>query len=476
MALIPSFPASTAHMSILVILAGAIAVIEASVDVSWHRPSYTDVNNLAAVLSGANSSTRIFDSSTTPDNLYGIYNYCNMPHVRAREYPVANSTFELKYVEVIHRHHKRTPYLSNTFPKEDRDLYCSDSPTYYYAKSVNGDITTPSYWNMYVEPANPLNITGFKGDCQFPQITREGLEDAHQHGKDLFSVYGDKLKFLPVTFNPKKVLFRVTSNVITSQTASAIAKGMYGNNNNDVPLYQQYSAVDSLQPQYSCSYADSVRSGYQGSNANWTAHLTATQDLFKRLDGLSGVNPSDSGWHSWFDHYFDNLSSRLCHQMKLPCKIGSPSECVSRADAEKVFRLGLYEYSYIFRDAPQSLEYARTKYGLYFVELIHHMRHVISGECEVKYRHNVAHDGSISPVLSFLQVDEMVWPGMGAEVTFELFEKKATGEWFVRVLWGGRVMRSSAFGEMDMVPVENFFAYVEGLTGARGSYVVQKCG
>ncbi|KAI8805409.1 histidine phosphatase superfamily [Cladochytrium replicatum] len=185
-----------------------------------------------------------------------------------------------------------------------------------------------------------------------------GLEDAHQHGKDLFGVYGDKPKFLPATFDPRKVLFRVTSNVITSQTASAIAKGMYGNNKVDIPLYQQYSAVDSLQPQYSCSYVDGVRSGFQF-------------ELDCALDG----------------------------------------------DADSLQALGriewrLYEYSCIFRDAPQSLEYARTKYGVYFVELVQHMRHVISGECEVMYRHNVAHDGSISPVLSFLQVDEMVWPGM----------------------------------------------------------------
>lgn len=41
-----------------------------------------------------------------------------MPHVRASEYKLPSSDHELVYVEVIHRHHKRTPYPTNTFYKE----------------------------------------------------------------------------------------------------------------------------------------------------------------------------------------------------------------------------------------------------------------------------------------------------------------------------------------------------------------------
>lgn len=42
-----------------------------------------------------------------------------MPHVRNREYKVPADEYELVYIEVIQRHHKRTPYASNTFFKED---------------------------------------------------------------------------------------------------------------------------------------------------------------------------------------------------------------------------------------------------------------------------------------------------------------------------------------------------------------------
>ncbi|KXS09667.1 phosphoglycerate mutase-like protein [Gonapodya prolifera JEL478] len=461
--------------TLLLVFAGTVASAAAAVDLSWRPPSASAVSNLTQVLNGPGVPT-IFNSSKTSFKDYGIYNYCNMPHVRAREYPFANDTYELKYVEIIHRHHKRTPYQSNTFPVENIAWQCSDTKTFYYADKKSGDeIATPSYWVMYTDPANPLNTTGYIGsNCQFPQITADGLEDALEHGRDLFKVYGDKLDFLRDDSVKNEVIFRVTSNVITSQVAGAIIQGMFPDAET-VPLYQQPSAVDSLQPQYSCSYADNIRSAYQGTNANWTAHLNATVNLFAKLDAISGVNPKDSGWHSWFDHYFDALSSRKCHGKPLPCSITNSSNCITEADAQEVFRLGLYEYSYIFRDAPNSLEYVRTKYGLFFVELVSHIRAAIAKSSPIKYRHNVAHDGSISPLLGFLQVDQMVWPGMGAEVAFELFKNKKTNGYVVRVLWGGKVLRSSNLGPIDMIPADDFIGYVEGLTGVNGSYIVQKC-
>lgn len=50
-----------------------------------------------------------------------------MPHVRAEEYQTPQEGYDLVYVEVIQRHHKRTPYASNTFFKEDTDVRSSPS-------------------------------------------------------------------------------------------------------------------------------------------------------------------------------------------------------------------------------------------------------------------------------------------------------------------------------------------------------------
>lgn len=66
------------------------AVALASGDPVHYPPASTNINNLTFVLNGS-GAPGIFTSSNTPDSEYGIYNWCNMPHVRQREYKYAES-------------------------------------------------------------------------------------------------------------------------------------------------------------------------------------------------------------------------------------------------------------------------------------------------------------------------------------------------------------------------------------------------
>lgn len=130
-----------------------------------------------------------------------------------------------------------------------------------------------------------------------------------------------------------------------------------------------------------------------------------------------------------FDHYYDNLSARQCHAKPLPCKLVNgvnSTDCITQTEADEVYRLGNYEYSYIYRDDSRSLSASATSYGVWIGELTTHIRDFIAGKSNVIYRHNVAHDGSISRLLSILQLDMMVWPGMGSEVVFELYKKASS--------------------------------------------------
>ncbi|KAJ9619521.1 hypothetical protein H2203_008299 [Taxawa tesnikishii (nom. ined.)] len=465
-----------------------------SVDLSWHAPLSSNINSLSSAVNGTGTYGFIFNSSTLPSGVpYGTYDWCNMPHVRASEYPQANSSYTLEYVEVIHRHHKRTPYAANTFPVESYPWYCSDEGLFYYGQplpSTRGSNTSAStYWSVYTSSSNPLAPQGFNGTCQFPQITVGGLEDSLQHGRDLFGVYHDLLHFLPSSYRSSQVSFRVTNNVITSQVAGMLIAGMYpATASHDVPLLIQPDSIDSLEPAYTCSAASSLYSSYgSGSTApGWRAHLDAARSLYATLDSISGVSPSASGWHVSFDHYFDNLSARLCHAKPLPCNTSNPSLCVSQAEADEVFRLGEYEYSYIYRDAgAQTLQAAVGSYGIWVAELANNLRHVVSPSAAsstsandaIKYRHNIAHDGSVSRLLSILQIEKMVWPGMGSEVVFELFKDKKSGKYSVRVLWGGQILKSSnpSLGIMDMVPVETVLAYFDGLVGVSASKIPGLC-
>ena len=154
--------------------------------------------------------------------------------------------------------------------------------------------------------------------------------------------------------------------------------------------------------------------------------------------------------------------------------------CITAADADAVFRRGEYEYSFIYRDSLMSLQYSVARYGVWIAELASNLRAAMtpsssSTSSAMLYRHNVAHDGSVSPLLSILQIDVMVWPGMGAEVVFELYSKQ--GCWYVRVLFGGQLLRSSnpSLGLLDMVPVGRLLGYFDGLVGVNAARVSGLC-
>lgn len=215
---------------------------------------------------------------------------------------------------------------------------------------------------------------------------------------------------------------------------------------------------------------------------------------------------SDSGFHASFDHYYDNLSARQCHAKPLPCKLvngANSTTCVTQDLADAVYRMGNWEYSQIYRDASTSLSASVASYGVWVAELAANLRSAVEGNNSVRYMHNIAHDGSVSRLLSILQIDTMVWPGMGSEVVFELWKKKAgrrargfeerrgrkpgghkghgddddEGEYVVRVLFGGRVLKSSSptLGVMNMIPVQTLLDYFDGLVGENASLVKQLC-
>ncbi|KAL8865888.1 MAG: hypothetical protein Q9174_006634 [Haloplaca sp. 1 TL-2023] len=483
--------------------------VEFAVDLDWHPPVSSNINSLHYAINGTGTYGLIYNSSTLPAGTpYGTYNWCNMPHIRLSEYPQVNSSYNLEYVEVIHRHHKRTPYAANTFPVETYPWYCDDEALFFYGSPLPtnkaNNRSANAYWSVYTSPSNPLTPRGFNGTCQFPQITRGGLDDSYQHGADLYAVYHSLLGFLPEKYDPDRVSFRVTNNVITSQVASMVTAGMYGDKQN-FPLLIQPASIDSLEPAYPCPAATKNFSTYgpgsSDENSSWTAHLNAASDLYAKLDAVSGVAPTDPGFHMSVDHYFDNLSVRLCHAKPLPCgNASNPHLCLTQEMADTVFRLGQWEYSYLYRDAgPRTLAYSVGRYGIWIAELVQNLRDAMVAASDsssssfsssekrkrrssssgiVKYRHNIAHDGSISHILNILQVESMVWPGMGSEIVFELYKRKSDQRFFIRVLWGGQVLRSShpTLGRLDMVRVEILSGYFDGLVGQGAEKLPGFCG
>jgi hypothetical protein len=75
----------------------------ALVDISWYPPNATTINNLTQVMAGSDIYGWVYNNSQVPAAEYGIYNWCNMPHVRKTEYKVPSWEYKLQYVEVVSR-------------------------------------------------------------------------------------------------------------------------------------------------------------------------------------------------------------------------------------------------------------------------------------------------------------------------------------------------------------------------------------
>lgn len=72
-----------------------------SIDLGWHAPKRSWINDLGQVINGTGTNGFLFNSSQLPAGIpYETYNWCNMPHVRAQEYPKVGKEYKLQYVEV----------------------------------------------------------------------------------------------------------------------------------------------------------------------------------------------------------------------------------------------------------------------------------------------------------------------------------------------------------------------------------------
>ncbi|RCI14357.1 hypothetical protein L249_6007 [Ophiocordyceps polyrhachis-furcata BCC 54312] len=394
-----------------------IATTSGVTNPKWFAPSLSDVNNLTS-------------ATLCRGNCSGLGNWCNEPRVRPSNYAPPTSEFELQYVELIHRHHKRTPYASNSFPVDSNIWNCDDASILHLIHPLRGPQPAVVYRQELRPYQNSWKSPNRNASCAFPQITTDGLLDSWQHGNDLYDVYHGLVGLLPSRNEDAKsvVRYRATNNVITQQVAAMVIGGMW-RDSGPFPLLIQPSGIDSLEPQYDCPAANERFSSIvSNTNTVWRKHLVSSTQLFRTLDNITLVHPLDPTFHSSFDHYFDNLSARQCHSMPMPCRPESGSKtphCVSQEVADAVFRIGHWEYNHIYRDHPSSLLASAASFGSWIGELTTNLRDSMNGSSKIVYSHNVAHDGSIARLLSILQFEYMRWPGMGAEIVFELYRRKS---------------------------------------------------
>ncbi|VDB88336.1 unnamed protein product [Peniophora sp. CBMAI 1063] len=399
------------------------------------------------------NGTGVYNSSTTPTSLpWNTYNYCNAPHVTAGHYEALEGA-ELVYLNLMMRHHKRTP--DNLYPDEENfnpssGWDCSDFMPFNYGgpggTRVQHQVTNPA--------DHPFASLMWRGTCDEGQLTRAGFEDARKHGEDFWSVYHTELHFLD-RVSPEKLYVRTGPSDRTNQVASALLAGMDSSlEHSSFTVYTEPSTIDGLVPSYSCPAADDIRSAYQSVPA-WTDHLDQFSDLQTRLGSMTGTEGL-AAWESWYDHYFDTFTSRTCHGHPLPCNATS-GVCVSEEDANLVHALGDFEYNYIWNTAQNSTEYNELTFGVMYKELANNFQSFAAGKETKKARLYVGHDGSMIRLAAGLglgNVSPLRWPALGSEIIMEVWYRD--GDFVVRVMHEGVPVAG-----MDRIPLSEFIQNLE---------------
>lgn len=278
------------------------------------------------------------------------------------------------------------------------------------------------YGQPYTDPANPFLTNYVNGSCQYPQLTIGGYLDAYQHGRDLHALYSTKLGLIPATLDEGgdgRVWFRSTSSPLTQGSAGGVLRGLWPGYKGPLPLHQQVEAVDTINRGFACPARDRILEVVQ-SGPEWEEHLAVTDGLRRDLAGMFGAEEQDEWLETW-DHFADNFQGRLCNGYELPCSLEEEGNCVSREQADEVFRAGDWMYNYWWRRNQNVTEYIRVIEGMFIAELVRSFEAVVAGEEEVVYRHVFAHDGDIAPLLGALGIKALRWPGMGSNVAFEFW-------------------------------------------------------
>ncbi|KII94408.1 hypothetical protein PLICRDRAFT_101602 [Plicaturopsis crispa FD-325 SS-3] len=378
----------------------------------------------------------VYNSSTTPASLpWNTYNYCNAPHVNAAHYakPTNVEGAELVYMNVMMRHHKRTP--DNLLPNENEFNPSTGWNCAVFKQFSYGGGATDVFHETYIPASHPFLYSIWNGTCDAGQLTQQGLEDSIKHGKDFWSVYHGKLGFVN---NPTKDFWlRTSTEIRTHQVASGLLYGM-DPSTATVPhkVYTQPENIDSLVPNYPCPAANDIRAAYQSVPA-WTDHLAHHAALKARLDATLGT-AGLADWASWYDHFFDAFTSRTCNGHTLPCN--STGSCVSQEDADTVHALGDFEYNYIWNAAVNASDYNQLTFGVMFSELASNFKSFKAGAENVKVRFYVGHDGSLVRLAAGLKATPLRWPAMGSEIVMEVWRTRKNDH-FVRVLHEGTPLK-----------------------------------
>lgn len=392
------------------------------------------------------------------------YNYCHATFPGAL--PSLNYTAlgdsHLVMVQVVTRHGDRAP--CNVLPYEGNVTWmCEEEDPF----NPDPNMIKVNRVRDVFDDLSPLDPP-WAGTCGVCDLTPKGMSQHHILGEALGAIYSQYFDI-----SPNNLFVRSTDTMRTKSSARAFIRGLLsvaveaGSVRIGVGMSDK---LDILRPQpEKCPALDRA---FKGVLSSWGFNnfMEVRKSLRLKLTSLLGIDdPSFSThaheWESNFDHFFDNIHSRWCHDQPLPC--GGPNiltptgrsrhGCVTQDVADELFDVGDFEFNFKYGKPPVAYRKSiiRLGIGLFLNQILSNMEaHTIQGKTEdqsfvpapppssvpdAKSKQIFlysAHDDSIGVLLGALQTQDYRWPPYASNLIFELW-RKSDGEHYVRVLYNG---------------------------------------
>lgn len=168
----------------------------------------------------------------------------------------------------------------------------------------------------------------------------------------------------------------------------------------------------------------------------YTEIMQRYESLLSYVQAVLNVQQKDLAYAAAL---MDSLSSYACHNTPAPCN--SQGKCITAKVVESVWESVDYQ-SICFHRNKNYRKFAKASIHGLLYRIAKSMNSAVSNSAVQSFHLYSGHDTTISPVITALELEDAVWPGYATRLTFELYQRRSTGEHFIRVLQSGKVVTS----------------------------------
>ncbi|KAI7817799.1 histidine phosphatase superfamily [Gamsiella multidivaricata] len=360
---------------------------------------------------------------------------------------------------------------------QDRDLTweCSTSSGYFTFSGPIGSSDIQTRLNgtavltnhaVTIQQNSPDSGLMWKGGCIPGELTSLGAQQQQRMGQDLHKIYIDQWKLLPATFDPNTLRLRSTDVWRTKQSAENLMIGLYGQDALErgcapsvcqiqiLPEEIDYMTMNTNRcPRIDILDEDINRTSKVLEQLRWT-HGAFRKDVNRLIN-----KDRDLG----FDGLIDAILPRICHGLPLQCEEApinqSSPRCVTRKMAERCLSVASLENAETRRDAQDVREMLQLGIGPLAKDIRQNLLKAKNGE-SAPFLVFSGHDTTLIPLLGMLGSTDMRWPPYASNLLFEVWSPPSK-EYFVRVLYNGRVVKTTSnWCDFEWCSLDTFIEYL----------------